>query len=299
MIQEMIKLEEGRDYTFKTIRITGLDGVVYYVLEGPDGRRYLLDMERYSGYGIEPGQNIICRVDKINCKGELFLEPMHPVYREGERYPFVTVGYESRIDKQGNSRQVIRFSDNLGNRPLLPQQFFIGQLPKPGDRLQLKVEKIFKGRILLEGMEEEKHSVKEEDLTLNEFVVTDVAPGIDERDYLIVKGQDSKLYSIPSDYYSHYGLKKGTRFKGRFVMYKTGDQVRVEPENPWYVPGNKYSFKVKEIVNLGNERQVITILSDQYGFSHSIEGDTGVEEGGEIVMKVERIRKGWPLLRHV
>ena len=270
----MIKLEEGSDYTFKTIRITRLEEVKYFVLEGPDGQRYLLDRKRYSGYGIEPGQNIICRVDKINCKGELFLEPVHPVYSEGERYTFITEGYESRIDKQGNSRQVIRFSDDLGNRPLLPQQFFKGKLPEPGDRLQLKVEKILKGRILFEGMEEKKHTTKEEDLTLNEFFITDIGPGIDERDYFIVKGPDSKIYSIPYDYYRHYGLKKGTYFKGRFVRYKKGDQVRVEPENPWYEPGKQYPFRVKERVNLGNDRQVITILSDQYGFSHSIEGDT-------------------------
>lgn len=295
----MIKLEEGKDYAFKTIRITTLENVHYFVMEGPDGRRYLLDMERYAGYGIEPGHDIICRVDKINCKGELFLEPMHPIYCEGESYTFITEEYESRIDKHGIIHDVIRFSDDLGNSPLMSQQFFKGKLPEPGEGIQLKIKKIVKGRILLEGTEEKKFAIKKEDDTLNEFYIMDVGPGIDERDYFIVKGPDSKTYTIPFDYYKHYGLKKGTHFKGRFVRYKQRDLVRVEPENPWYKPGKKYLFRVKERVTLGNDHQVITILSDQHGFSYSIEGDTGVREGGEIVMKVERIRKGWPLLRHV
>ena len=53
---EMIKLQEGKDYTFIMVRITDLDGVSYFVLEGPDGRRYLLNMERYKGYGIDSGK---------------------------------------------------------------------------------------------------------------------------------------------------------------------------------------------------------------------------------------------------
>jgi hypothetical protein len=295
----MIKLQEGKDYIFKTIRITALEDVSYYVLEGPDGRRYLLDMKRYEGYGIESGKDIVCRVDKINCKGELFLEPQHPLYREGESYPFLTEGYEPRIDKHGNNQRVVRFSDALGNRPVLQLSWFGVNQPAPGDMVNLTVERILKGRILFEGMEEERHSPHEEDLNLYDFTVMDIAPGMDGEEYFIVKGDDSVQYTVRAYYYRHYGLKPGVRFKGRFVRYKEGEEVRVEPENPWYKPGEIYPFRVKEKVSLDSDSQVITLLSDQYGFSHSIEGDAGAEIGGEIMFKVERIRKGWPLLRRV
>ncbi|MFN2380153.1 MAG: hypothetical protein ABR519_08085 [Bacteroidales bacterium] len=295
----MIKLQEGKDYVFKTIRVTALDDVSYFVLEGPDGRRYLLNSKRYEGYEITPGKDVVCRVDKINCKGEYFLEPEHPIYREGERYPFIAEGYESRIDKQGNSQRVIRFSDTLGNRPVLHFSWFGDNPPEPGERVNLKVERIFKGRILFEGMDQERHSPHEEDLNLYEFIVTDIAGGIDEKNYFLVKGDDSVQYTVRADYYMHYGLKEGVRFKGRFVRYKEGDEVRVEPENPWYKPGEMYPFRVKEKVYLDGSSQVITLLTDQYGYSHSIEGDTVAEVGGEIILKVERIRKGWPLLRQV
>jgi hypothetical protein len=295
----MIKLQEGKDYTFIMVRITDLDGVSYFVLEGPDGRRYLLNMERYKGYGIESGKEIICRVDKINCKGELFLEPQHPVYREGESYPFLTEAYESRIDKHGNNQRVVRFSDALGNRPVLQLSWFGDKQPAPGDMVNLTVERILKGRILFEGMEEERHSPHEEDLNLYDFIVMDIAPGMDEKDYFLVSGEDSVQYTVRADYYRHYGLKPGVRFKGRFVRYKEGEEVRVEPDNPWFKPGNMYTFMVKEKVFLDSSSQIITLLTDQYGFSHSIDEDTGAEVGGKINLKVERIRKGWPLLRRV
>lgn len=294
-----MKLKEGKDYTFKTIRVTALDEVSYFVLEGPDGRRYLLDQERYEGYGIAPGEDVTCRVDKINCKGELFLEPQHPVYREGESYPFLTEGYESRIDKRGYNQGVVTFSDSLGNRPVLKLSWFGDNPPAPGSMVNLKVERILKGRILFEGMDGESHSPHEEDMNLYEFTVKDIAPGMDEKDYFLVSGDDSALYTVRTDYYIHYGLKPGVRFRGRFVRYKEGDEVRVEPENPWYKPGNIYTFRVKEKVFLDSSSQVITLLTDQYGFSHSVEGDAGEEVGGEISLRVERIRKGWPLLRRL
>ena len=294
-----MKLKEGKDYIFRAIRITALDEVRYFVMEGPDGRRYLLDQERYEGYGIAPGKDVVCRVDKINCKGELFLEPQHPEYREGESYPFLTEGYESRIDKRGNSHMVVKFSDSLGNRPVLKLSWFGNNPPGPGSIVNLKVERILKGRILFEGMDGESHSPHEEDMNLYEFTVKEIAPGMDGKDYFLVSGDDPALYAVRADYYRHYGLKPGVSFRGRFVRYREGEEVRVEPENPWYKPGKIYTFRVKEKVFLDSSSQAITLLTDQYGLSHSIEGDGGEEAGEEISLKVERIRKGWPLLRRM
>ena len=97
-----MKLKEGRRYNFNVEKIISLNDIDYYVLSGPDKRKYLLDIEDYTSYNIKPGVQLDCRVDKINCQGEIFLEPRHPYYEEGKSYSFNVNNYEDRVNKSGS-----------------------------------------------------------------------------------------------------------------------------------------------------------------------------------------------------
>ena len=83
------KLEEGKSYPFRVhSTITLQDARVYFILEDPFNIRHLLPLWLYAKYGINQGQIINCTVDKINCTGRVYLEPLHPHYSKGRVYEF-------------------------------------------------------------------------------------------------------------------------------------------------------------------------------------------------------------------
>ncbi len=86
------------------------------------------------------------------------------------------------------------------------------------------------------------------------------------------------------------------KFKGQFIRYSSGEMVRVEPENPFFKPGLVYQFIVKEIVIINESLEKIIIVSDKYGFTHHVILEEDVCPSEKIDLRVERIRKGWPIL---
>ena len=63
---------------FKIIReITIPNDNKYYVLEDVIGNKHLLPTEFYRNYDIKIKSEIECTVDKVNCIGRIFLEPLH------------------------------------------------------------------------------------------------------------------------------------------------------------------------------------------------------------------------------
>ena len=61
----------------------------------------LMTLKFYKHYGIEPGNKINCRIDKINCTGKIFLEPEHPNLINGNRYDFMILDKEQFTDRKG------------------------------------------------------------------------------------------------------------------------------------------------------------------------------------------------------
>ena len=97
------RLEEGKRYQFHVIgQVMLQDEKIYYILEDPFKIRHLLYSGLYKNYRIETGQMIICKVDKINCTGRVYLEPDHPFYSEGHTYDFnfSTISKNAQSDKK-------------------------------------------------------------------------------------------------------------------------------------------------------------------------------------------------------
>lgn len=85
------KLEEGATYIFKYIKLVTLsDDQEYMILEDQYNIRHTVPYNYYINYKLTIGTEVECKVDKINCTGRVFLEPKHPLYREGEVYNFTT-----------------------------------------------------------------------------------------------------------------------------------------------------------------------------------------------------------------
>ena len=82
-------LEQGSFYFFKLHKeIKAPEGTPYLVFIGPYNFRHSVPAEFYTSYNLEFGKTYLCKVDKINCTGHIFIEPPHPYYRENESYLF-------------------------------------------------------------------------------------------------------------------------------------------------------------------------------------------------------------------
>ena len=81
--------KEGEWYNFKIINQIDIpDKGNQFVLQHTSGRKILLPADNYVKYNFAIGSSIDCRVDKINCTGQIFMEPKHPFYTIGDVYTF-------------------------------------------------------------------------------------------------------------------------------------------------------------------------------------------------------------------
>jgi len=84
-----IILSEGDWFPFKIHNLVQLqDDEWYYVLIDVNGLKHFMPAAFYKNYGLTIGEELLCKIDRINCTGRIFLEPKHPLYCENESYFF-------------------------------------------------------------------------------------------------------------------------------------------------------------------------------------------------------------------
>lgn len=99
------KFTEGEWHYFRVQKILEIPGEeFYYLLKSSKGNRVLMPLKYYKHYGIEPGNEIKCRIDKINCSAKIFLEPEHPYLTNGNRYDFIISGKNQFTDRKGRTQ---------------------------------------------------------------------------------------------------------------------------------------------------------------------------------------------------
>jgi hypothetical protein len=87
------------------------DDLDFFVLLDPFGDRHLLHSNLYKPYNIALNSEIECVIDKINCKGEIYIEPIHPYYQHGQIYKFTFSGKGTKETKYGEKINVIFLKD--------------------------------------------------------------------------------------------------------------------------------------------------------------------------------------------
>lgn len=291
----MLKIKEGKVYNFLVEKeLTMPDNSRHFVFVGPDNYKYLVPEKRYYDYGISPGSVIKCRVDRVNCKGEVFLEPENPWYKEGQSYDFEVAGTEERIDNSGNKQIVTIVIDESGNRIPVPHDKS-KPFPDPGSKINLTVERITRGRIFLVSF---SRAVNDRKLVTGrnyEFVIKKVEKGMDDEDYFVVEDPYGNLHTIAREFYEYYGYSVGTRFIGKIIKYNKNGDKTIEPENPFYKPGSVVRMKITGFMENNINSSFTIDLKDKFGFTHCIE--TPVRPGyGYVRCRIVMIKKGKPLL---
>jgi len=290
-----MKIEEGKSYIFsieKTITIPGAGE--HFVLRGPDGRKYLVPAAVYAGYGLQTGGEIECRVDKINCKGEVFLEPRNPYYTEGKRYDFVVTAWREISGSRLHQGKVLTVKTITGAELPVPVGTLTG-LPAPGSTINLMVMRISKGRLHLGTGEGKNRSAHLESDRLHEFVIEGTETDIDGEGYFIVSDQLGVTHTMKRKYYEYYGLREGSKFTGRVVKYREDGTRMIEPENPFYSPGQKIEIKIARNERNSADGSYYIAGTDRFGFVHELRVERKIS-GSSLLCHVVMIRKGKPYL---
>jgi len=108
-----IVLMEGEWFLFLIHNLVQLqDDDWYFVLQDVNGLKHFMPAGFYKNYGLKPGDEISCKIDRINCTGRIFLEPRHPVYADGKNY-FFDILHKS--DQDGGIKLIVKdiFENNI------------------------------------------------------------------------------------------------------------------------------------------------------------------------------------------
>ncbi len=104
-------LTEGLIYTFIVEKKITLPDGEYFILTYDD-RKFLLPSSYYSDYKITPGKPLSCIVNKINCNGKIFLEPLHPVYSKDMLDCFEIFAIEQRTKHKTKETYCVALARN-------------------------------------------------------------------------------------------------------------------------------------------------------------------------------------------
>jgi hypothetical protein len=292
-----VKFEEGNWYYFSIENVIDVpDKGDHFVLRHASGRKMLLNAQYYVKFNFRVGDTIQCRVDKVSCTGHIYLEPKHPFYIENYLYDFIVESVATTDD--GIVSITVR--DILDN----PIQVYIttDRVINLGDTIQLEVYKVKKGipvLIVPGSLTQQIHQyVKDSLLTLR---VEDTITANNEAYYQLTDGRSKAFLKVK--HFQNYGLAIGGHVECRYRGVDSNGFLKVEPINPWYRVGERYSFSIaeyQEIIDLDGRPTTIALVIDKAGKKCGVklpENDRARLAGSrEIMCRVVGFRKGRPQL---
>lgn len=292
--ENIVKIKEGSNYPFQITGIAQLpDGTDYFILIDPNHVKHLLEKKHYINYHFEVGQSIECRVDKINCNGKIYIEPLHPFYRLGKEYEFPLIRMEEKNIK--SDCKVAIFEDLFCNEIKLTLSHFTESL-QVGQYLKLKVARIKKGLVYLsEPGFDEKYTGMTEGMEYS-FIIKDFINVPGKRSYYVISSHNGSMYKLRYKYYEKYGLAIGQTIYCRFI--KAGKELFIEPRHPYYQINVRYDFEIigEDIVPdypVGERK--VCILRNGFGKKILVPFEKSKPDPykeGKINCRVKDIRKG-------
>lgn len=142
-------LESGKWFDLQILKIIDIPGdQPFFMARDINGLKHLIPSSYYGDYDLREGDTISCRLDRINCLGRFFFEPIHPFYKSGEAYKFKLKEFLRHSDCTNNifSAKVI---DIFGNE-WETKKFLSETEPSPEiDSILCRVEAVKKAKLFL------------------------------------------------------------------------------------------------------------------------------------------------------
>jgi len=142
-------LHIGEKYTFTVHEIKELNKVKYYILHDDFGNSYALSQDMYKHYNLCTGRQIECIVTKFGSDGQLKIEPNHPHYKIGKKYPFKFLRIDNDPDLLDKDSKIIIVLDAYGiETKVSSYKPEVLEKPMP-EYLHCLVEGVRKGKAIL------------------------------------------------------------------------------------------------------------------------------------------------------
>jgi hypothetical protein len=275
------------------------DEGVYYVLIDLHGYKHLLKKEYYLHYHFEIGGTIQCRIDKINCSGKIYLEPEHPLYKEGKAYDFEVVEQKEITNLLGESQKILIIKDLFEN--LLTVSADEAQIEN--NCVSCVVDQIKKGQLFVTPINATK-AIK--GLKEGDWFHAKIAKHFTDEDhnsFFLLKDKNNHSFYLPTKYYENYHLQIGDQIYCKVVKIRSQWDYVIEPQSPHYSEGAVYDFVVKGKKiehNYMDEKVYLFIVQDIFEIETNVEVSHKTYVltpiGDTIRCKVDRIKKSKLLL---
>ncbi|NVO09498.1 MAG: hypothetical protein HXX16_06005 [Bacteroidales bacterium] len=294
-----MKFEEGIWYSFSISGIVDIpDKGEHFILLHDSGRKMLLRTDYYVKYNYALGQIIECRVDKVNCTGQVFLEPKHPHYNDGQVYSFDII----RIFLDEESLYNAKVKDVFSNE--IDVYLYQTDGLQTKKNIMLQVVQVKKGLPILCDIQKGKSEIIEFDYGKEIKLKVKSVKKYNSEDFYILYDGDTIKTKIKVKYYKNYGFDIGDEVICEIIGIESNNYfIVVEPKNPWYKIGNVYTFTkigIEKYAGLEEDKAKVMIVLDNNGNKCGVPINktiaTSLQERDKIECRVIGFRKGRPQL---
>lgn len=257
-----MKFEEGIWYSFSISGIVDIpEKGEHFILLHDSGRKMLLRSDYYVKYKFELGQLIECRVDKVNCTGQVFLEPKHPFYNNGEVYQFEIVKTFREEDSPFNVTVVDLYGNSI--------DVWVSDLEvvKVKHDISLKVNQVRKGIPILSEISRYKEIIIESEAKLKIKLTVKSIKKYNSDDYFILSNGNN-FAKLKVKHFKNYGFVIGNEVLCEIIGKDSTNQLVIEPNNPWYSVGEVYKFdkvSIEEFIDLEGNISNVAVVFDNGG----------------------------------
>lgn len=291
---------EGEWHNFTVTKVIDVPGSgKQFVLSHESGKKLLLPVEFYVKYNILENSSIQCRIDKINCTGQIFIEPRHPFYKIGETYSFRVKHITDSVLEETQNLTVCDIFDNE-IEVLVPK----GIVNTGQAEVKLKVIGIKKGVPILSTSA--KWCICPDTFSSGQEILLSLSKvvAIQNEEYYLLKAKSNCIALLKVKHYKHYGFKEGIPVVARYRGTDARGFLMVDPEHPIYKVGGVYQFEIaaiEEDYSQEFESGKVAVVYDRFGMKCGlrIEDDASYGIGNSVNCKVLGYKKGRPLLEIV
>jgi len=291
---------EGEWYSFQVTKVIDIPGGgKHFILTHESGKKILLPAKYYVKYNIVENTQIRCRVDKINCTGQVFIEPEHPIYRVGKTYSFRVKQVLPSVFSEADT---VTVTDVFGNDIdlLVPK----GSIDGGKSTIDLKVIALKKGAPILSASSQWSQCAEFYDIGQNIELYLHGTIYFQGEDYYLLKTKSMCMALLKVKHYKHYGFKIDSPVLARYRGIDAKGLLLIDPENPYYKEGGVYTFQISALEeDFSNDNGIgkVAVVFDRFGMKCGvkIENDTTFKIGDTITCKVLGYKKGRPLLEIV
>jgi hypothetical protein len=281
----------GNEFVFEIRKVLKLDSdnQLFYLIADASDNKFLIPLKSYQHYGFKVGDSINCKLDRINCDGEIFFEPLNPFYKEGSSYTFPVVTAKTIQNYFGFDEDILIVRDVLGVEQWIRNA---KNIYYANNTIKAKVLFIKKGRLFLQAdYNKNKDSVP----NFGKYTIIDEIETERFKSTYVLTDEPGNYHFLPMKPYKAYVYKIGMKLWAQIVKPSSKGFLYLEPRHPYYQIGASYDFKIVE-TKQGTTKDCV-FVEDIYG--HEIElacKNKTTTLKNTLKCKVTDIQKGRPLL---